>query len=76
MTTAQILFEQYKVLPSRVKRELKEMIIQEEAEDVVPLKDQIKEGLKEIKLIKEGKLKAKSADVFLAELRQELANED
>lgn len=71
MTTAQILFEQYKVLPSRVKRELKEMIIQEEAEDVVPLKDQIKEGLKEIKLIKQGKLKAKTLDQVLTELEDE-----
>lgn len=71
MTTAQILFEQYKVLPSRVKRELKEMIIQEEAEDVVPLKDQIKEGLKEIKLIKQGKLKAKTLDQVLTELEHE-----
>ncbi|OIN61101.1 hypothetical protein [Arsenicibacter rosenii] len=71
MTTAQILFEQYKVLPSRVKRELKEMIIQEEAEDIVPLKDQIKEGLKEIKLIKQGKLKARTLDQVLTELEDE-----
>ena len=30
MTTAQILFEQYKVLPKRIQRELKELIDEEE----------------------------------------------
>lgn len=75
MNTAQILFEQYKVLPPRVRRELKELINQEEDEEKVPLREQIREGLKEIRLIQEGKLQAKSADEFLAELKKEMADE-
>ena len=74
MNTVQILFEQYKVLPPRVRRELKELINQEE-EERVPLREQIREGLKEIRLVREGKLQAKSADKFLAELRKEMADE-
>ena len=31
MTTAQVLYEQYKVLPKRIQRELKEMIVLETA---------------------------------------------
>lgn len=38
MKTAQILFEQYKVLPPRVRRELKELINQEEDEEKMPLR--------------------------------------
>ncbi len=75
MSTAQILFEQYKVLPPRIQRELKTLINQEEADEHVPLREQIRQGMKEIRLIKEGKLEAKSADDFLAELREELAHE-
>ena len=74
MSTAQILFEQYKVLPSRIQRELK-TLINEEGEEHVPLREQIRQGMQEIRLIKEGKLQAKSADDFLTELRNELADE-
>ena len=65
MSTAQILFEQYKVLPPRIQRELKTLINQEEADEHVPLREQIRQGMKEIRLIKEGKLEAKSPDDFL-----------
>lgn len=75
MNTVQILFEQYKVLPPRVRRELKELINQKEEEEKVPLREQIREGLKEVRLIQEGKLQAKSADEFLEELRKEMADE-
>lgn len=74
MSTAQILFKQYQALPPRIRRELKELIDEEE-EDNVPVIEQIREGMKEIKLIRQGKLKAKSADDFLAELRSEIRNE-
>jgi predicted HTH domain antitoxin len=71
MSTAQILYEQYKVLPPRIQRELKTLIIQDE-EEKIPLVEQIREGMKEVRLIQAGKLKAKSADEFLAELREEI----
>lgn len=75
MTTAQVLFEQYKVLPPRIRHELKELINDDDDDEKVPLREQIRQGMKEIRLIKDGKLKAKSADEFLAELRKEMANE-
>ncbi|GAB2577399.1 hypothetical protein [Spirosoma areae] len=54
MSTAQIIYEQYKVLPKRVRQELKALIISEEESQ--PLLAQIEQGLKEFKLIREGKL--------------------
>ncbi len=76
MRTAQILFEQYKVLPPRIRRELKALIDEDEREEKVPLIEQIREGMQEIRLIKQGKVKTKSARAFLAEHRQEMTNED
>jgi len=75
MSTVQILFEQYKVLPLRLQRQLKTLINQEADEEKVPLIEQIREGLTEVRLVKEGKLQAQSADEFLAELRKEMADE-
>jgi hypothetical protein len=64
MSTAQIIYEQYKVLPKKVRNELIELIIGEE-EEKEPLIEQIAQGLREVKLIREGKLKALTlADVF------------
>ncbi len=52
MTTAQIIYEQYKVLPKRVLQELKLLIIsKEEAEKPFLLMEDIEQGLKEVKLI-------------------------
>ena len=65
MSTAQIIYEQYKVLPKKVQKELKSLIISEIEEEKVPLIEQIAQGLREVKLIREGKLKALTlADVF------------
>jgi hypothetical protein len=64
MSTAQIIYEQYKVLPKKVRNELIELIIGEE-EEKEPLIEQIAQGLREVKLIREEKLKALTlADVF------------
>jgi hypothetical protein len=52
MTTAQVLFEQYKVLPPRIQHELKQLIQEEMIEEPVPLREQIRKGVSEIKLIK------------------------
>ncbi len=66
MTTAQIIYEQYKVLPKRVRQELKSLIIsEEEVEKPFSLMEEIEESLKQVKLIREGKLPRKNArDLF------------
>lgn len=71
MNTVQILFEQYKVLSPLVRRELKELINQEEAEERVPLREQIREGLEKIRLVREGKLQAKTLSELLKEISDE-----
>ena len=57
MSTAQIIYEQYKVLPKRVRQELKKLIIsEEENENPLSLMEEIELSLKQAKLIQEGKL--------------------
>lgn len=69
MTTAQIIYEQYKVLPKRVRQELKSLIVsEEEAEVPFSLMDDIKQGLNEVKLIREGKLPRRT----FADLKREM----
>lgn len=72
MTTAQIIYEQYKVLPKRVRQELKSLIISEEEEAETPfsLLEDIEQGLKEVKLIQEGKLPRRT----FADLKRETNN--
>ena len=61
MSTAQIIYEQYKVLPKRVRQELKNLIIsEEESEKPLSLMEEIEESLKQVKLIREGKLHKKN----------------
>lgn len=66
MTTAQIIYEQYKVLPKRVRKELKSLIkSEEETEKPLSLMGEIEENLKQVKLIRERKLPRKNArDLF------------
>lgn len=71
MTTAQVLFEQYKVLPPRIRHELKELINDDDDDEKVPLREQIRQGMKEIRLIKDGKLKAKTLGELLQEINDE-----
>ena len=83
MTTAQVLFEQYKVLPQRIRRELKQMI--DEAEKPAPKQEEdeddddtgdtirismkaLKDSIREVKKLKAGKQKVTSWDDFLKEL--------
>jgi uncharacterized protein YllA (UPF0747 family) len=56
MNTAKIIYEQYKVLPKRVRQELKKLIINEEEDKPLSLMEEIEESLKQVKLIQEGKL--------------------
>jgi hypothetical protein len=68
MSTAQIIYEQYKVLPKRVRQELKSLIIKEDQEESQPLLAQIAQGLTEVRLIQEGKLPRRT----FADLKQEM----
>ena len=71
MSTAQIIYEQYKVLPKRIQKELKALIIKEDnQEQSLTLMQEIEEGLKEVKLVKEGKIPART----FADLKKEMQN--
>lgn len=83
MTTAQVLYEQYKVLPPRIRKELRKLIVIE-SEPVAEQEDDdengdtirislkaLKESIRDVKLLKAGKLKTTSFDDFLAELKHE-----
>ncbi len=58
MTTVTAIFEIYKTLPKRSKKVLKELIETEESKSI--LMSEIEEGLKQIKQIRDGKIKPKS----------------
>ncbi|QMW00432.1 hypothetical protein [Spirosoma foliorum] len=69
MSTAQIIYEQYKVLPKRVRQELKKLIISEDEEEKpLSLMEEIEESLKQVKLIRDGKLPRRT----FADLKQEM----
>ncbi len=70
MSTAQIIYEQYKVLPKRVRQELKSLIISEEEEKPLSLMEEIEESMKQVKLIREGKLPRRT----FADLKQDMSN--
>lgn len=71
MNTAQIIYEQYKVLPQKVREELKALILSE-GEDThsLTLMQEMEESLKEVKEIKEGKRAART----FADLKKEMDN--
>ena len=71
MSTAQIIYEQYKVLPKKVQNELKSLINSENDEENVRLIEQVIQGLREVKLIREGKLPRKT----FQELKREISSE-
>jgi hypothetical protein len=58
MTTVTAIFEIYKTLPKRSRKVLKELIEIEESKSV--LMSEIEEGLKQVKQIREGKIRPKS----------------
>lgn len=71
MSTAQIIYEQYKVLPKRVREELKALIINEDnQEQPLTLMQEIEESLKQVKLMKEGKIPKRT----WADLKKEIQN--
>lgn len=73
MSTAQILYEQYKVLPKKIQKELKELIIKDEEEMVEISLPAFKAAVREVKLLKEGKAKTSNARKFLADLQKEIS---
>ena len=71
MSTAQIIYEQYKVLPKKVQNELKSLINSENEEENVRLIEQVTQGLREVKLIRKRKLPRK----IFQELKREIGIE-
>lgn len=72
MNTAQILYEQFKVLPRRVKNELKTLIENEGDEYVDISLPAFKDAVKQVKLFKEGKIEARPISELLKELENEI----
>ncbi len=71
MNTAKILYEQYKVLPKKVQKEFKALIIsEEEPKEQKTLMAEIEESLEEIKAMKDGKIPSRT----YAEFRKEMEN--
>ena len=84
MTTAQVLFQQYQVLPKRIRQELKELIIEAEKPSVDDDEDDddngdtirismkaLKDSIHEVKLLKAGKQTGRPIEELLAELKRE-----
>ena len=69
MSTAQIIFEQYQILPKRVKKELFGMISQENDEYVQVNMSSLVKGLKELKLVRKGEMKSTPVQDFLLEMK-------
>ncbi|RDB06241.1 hypothetical protein [Runella aurantiaca] len=67
MNTAQIINEQYKVLPKKVREELKSLILKGDPPSA--LMQEIEEGLKEVKLMQEGKIESRTLDDLKKELK-------
>jgi hypothetical protein len=69
MTQVIALYELYEHLPKKAKKEFKKLI--ESEEEQLSLSDEIRDGLREIKDIKEGKIKANDLTTFIKELENE-----
>lgn len=68
MTTAQIIYEQYKVLPKRVRQEVKKLIIEEEeADKSMSLMEEIEGSLKQVKAMRDGKMPKRDVSVLFDE---------
>lgn len=68
MTIAKAFYKQYLTLPKKVQKQVKQMIENDFITDKNPIEEKIFESLKEIKLIQEGKKKAKTLDQLLVEI--------
>ena len=70
MSTAQIIYEQYKVLPKRIRKELKALIIKEEEAIPMTLMEELEQSLKEVKLMREGKIPSRTFDDLKREMKE------
>lgn len=71
MSTARIIYEQYKVLPKKVCKELKALIVSEdEPEAANSLMAEIKQSLEEIKAMKEGKIPSRTFEDMQRDLHK------
>ena len=66
MSTVQVLYQQYKALPKRLQKELKQLIVEDENELIEINLSEFKKAVKQVKLLREGKLKTTPAREFLA----------
>ena len=73
MSTAQVLYQQYKALPKRYQKELKQLIEEDESEVIQINLPEFKKAVRQVKLFREGKVKTTPAREFLAELKKEFA---
>ena len=70
MRTAQVLYQQYKSLPQRLQKELKQLILEDENELIEINLPEFKNAVKQVKLLREGKIQARP----ISELFKELEN--
>ena len=72
MSTAQVLYQQYKALPKRYQKELKQLIEGDESEvfDDISM-PAIMGAIEDVKLIRAGKLKTRPISELFKELRDE-----
>ncbi len=68
MSTAQAYYEIFKSLPKKTRKEVQKLINEEKKYSVLA---DIEEGLKELKLIREGKKKPILIEDFLRDLKNE-----
>jgi|JI7StandDraft_1071085.scaffolds.fasta_scaffold73517_4 PHP family Zn ribbon phosphoesterase len=72
MSTAQILYKQYKALPKRLQNELKQLINTEEEELIEINLPEFKKAVKQVKLLREGKIQARPVSELIKELENGL----
>ena len=72
MSTAQVLYQQYKALPERLQKELKQLIVKDENELIEINLSEFKKAVKQVKLLREGKIQARPISELFKELENEL----
>ena len=72
MSTAQVLYQQYKALPERLQKELKQLIVEDKNELIEINLSEFKKAVKQVKLLREGKIQARPISELFKELENEL----
>ena len=92
MTTAQVLFAQYQVLPPRIRQQFRKLVVaaeqpakprqvldedDDDSGDIIRISlEALHTSIEQVKLLRAGKITGRPVREVLAELRQELADED